>query len=93
MSELRIFYKDNEKIKVSKTVNALEVLDVAGRKGCVAAERGCRDDEVRVVDARSPLFKRPLQLAELRHDLMVGIDDFDAFEKFLRCGLVLALPR
>lgn len=27
MSELRIFYKDNEKIKVSKTVNALKTLD------------------------------------------------------------------
>ncbi len=27
MSELRIFYKDNDKIKVSKTVNALKTLD------------------------------------------------------------------
>ena len=27
MAELRIFYKDNEKIKVAKTINALKELD------------------------------------------------------------------
>ena len=82
-----------EPILNPQTVNAFEVLDVAGRKGRIAAERGSRDDEIRVVNTCSLQFERAFQLAELRHDLMIGIDDFDTFEKDFRCGLVLNLPR